>query len=546
MTRFLSFYCQTATLLFGLTIGAIQSLSAQDTIPPVLTCMNGFGISIHSSQSTTLWGADALETVTDNESSFEQLQFSVRESGTGTGFPLDSLGNPVPYLTITCEDAGATALELWGRDAAGNASFCQFIVMVSPLTPEDCPTEWPFLYGHITTAHGGAPMEGVLLIMNGNLGGIPSVAFVTNANGEYQSALPPLATGGTITPSLDEDVLNGVDIWDLVLISRHILNITPLPGPYELIAADANKSGTVTTYDIVELRKLILGTYLTLPELKSWRFIDRTQQFTMDQNPFADEFRENFTWDNPGDFSFIMDGISFRGIKVGDVNGSATLDMQGELDIRVLDPAVFSVQSSVEKGKKGDVIALTITPDQASVGYQLALKTSGLSVLSVSGRAELSDDHIYYGADFVRVVSEAGGFPFTITARMERDGDPNEMVSSDAQAIAPRAYSDMGGPQEIWLIPVPTDIQRAAASFTITPNPMKDQALLTFHQPEPGMVCLKVYDVNGRQVLNREQWVDKGSGSISINAADIGNGKGWFTCMLTSNSGRIQQKMLRW
>jgi hypothetical protein len=39
---------------------------------------------------------------------------------------------------------------------------------------------------------------------------------------------------------------------DLVLISKHILGLEPLNSPYKMIAADANKSNSITTFDIVE------------------------------------------------------------------------------------------------------------------------------------------------------------------------------------------------------------------------------------------------------------------------------------------------------
>jgi hypothetical protein len=76
----------------------------------------------------------------------------------------------------------------------------------------------------------------------------------------------PVASTMTITPVKDDNPLNGVTTYDLVLISKHILGIEPLGSPYKMIAADANKSNSITTFDIVEIRKLILGIYTELPE----------------------------------------------------------------------------------------------------------------------------------------------------------------------------------------------------------------------------------------------------------------------------------------
>jgi hypothetical protein len=64
----------------------------------------------------------------------------------------------------------------------------------------------------------------------------------------------------------DNDPLNGVSTFDLVLINKHILGLEPLNSPYKMIAADANNSRSITTFDIVELRKLILGIYTELAQ----------------------------------------------------------------------------------------------------------------------------------------------------------------------------------------------------------------------------------------------------------------------------------------
>ncbi len=73
---------------------------------------------------------------------------------------------------------------------------------------------------------------------------------------------------------LDDDWLYGLTTFDLLTISRHILGLEPLANGYKMLAADANKSNTITTFDIVEFRKLILGIYDKLPEYeRPWRFV---------------------------------------------------------------------------------------------------------------------------------------------------------------------------------------------------------------------------------------------------------------------------------
>ncbi len=120
-----------------------------------------------------------------------------------------------------------------------------------------------------------------------------------------------------IEPKKNDNPLNGVTTYDLVLISHHILGIEPFDSPYKFIAADANKSNSITTFDIVEFRKLILGIYDTLPVNKSWRFINKA--FILDSlNPFQAPYPEFENCVAPQSST-----EDFIGVKIGDVNNTA-------------------------------------------------------------------------------------------------------------------------------------------------------------------------------------------------------------------------------
>ena len=120
-----------------------------------------------------------------------------------------------------------------------------------------------------------------------------------------------------IRPVHGGDWTEGVDAWDLVLMSRHILNLTPLDSPEKLIASDANRSKTLTTFDIVQLRKVLLGALPAVPEGVSWRFVPSAQVWDNPEVPFDPP---------PPDFIAVpglqghQTGLDFTGIKCGDVD----------------------------------------------------------------------------------------------------------------------------------------------------------------------------------------------------------------------------------
>ncbi|MEZ4917618.1 MAG: T9SS type A sorting domain-containing protein [Saprospiraceae bacterium] len=103
-----------------------------------------------------------------------------------------------------------------------------------------------------------------------------------------------------------------------MLISKHILNIELLTSPYSIIAADGNNSGTITTFDIVEIRKLILGIYNELPSNYSWRFIPKTYTFQNPSDPFSEAFPQEIRM---ATLDQDIANADFWSVKIGDVNG---------------------------------------------------------------------------------------------------------------------------------------------------------------------------------------------------------------------------------
>jgi len=97
-----------------------------------------------------------------------------------------------------------------------------------------------------------------------------------------------------------------------------------------MIAADANNSRSITTFDIVALRKLILGLDTALANSDSWRFLPADYTFPNPLNPFATVFPEGV----PIAPSAQPQVAHFIGLKVGDVNGNAAPALYGPAQTR--------------------------------------------------------------------------------------------------------------------------------------------------------------------------------------------------------------------
>lgn len=304
-------------------------LAVKDCKAPTVVCQTGLSVNIMPTQMIQLWATDFLQYAEDNHTPAAQLKYGVRRSGTGTGFPYDNNGDPITNVFFTCDDVflGPRPIELWVIDAAGNADYCETYVIITD-NNSNCDPGGVSLTVCAVNHCDGSPISEVSYGIGSSSNPVPPFTIFNPADTSGCLQLDnsiPIGSNYTITPLKDNNPLNGVSTYDLVLISRHILGLEPLGNPYKMIAADANKSGSITTFDIVELRKLILGFYQELPNNTSWRFVDSSFTFPNANNPFQTVFPENISAAN------VQAGLTlqFFGIKIGDVNCNA-LNVMGE------------------------------------------------------------------------------------------------------------------------------------------------------------------------------------------------------------------------
>ncbi len=164
--------------------------------------------------------------------------------------------------------------------------------------------------------------------------------------------------------------LNGVSTFDLVLISKHILGIKPLDSPYKMIAADVNNSTSITTLDLIQLRKLILSIDTEFGNNTSWRFVDAGYNFPDPAKPWTEQFPEVKNINN------LQDGLTgdFVAVKIGDVNGSAVVNALQSADERS-NAGAFELKTADVSLEAGEEYTIDFTAaDLAGIeGYQFTL-----------------------------------------------------------------------------------------------------------------------------------------------------------------------------
>jgi len=447
-------------------------------------------------------------------------------------------------LVLDCEDVGILVIEIWTYDAAGNSDLCETYIQVQDNMDICGGVGSPLTAGHIRTEE-NEPVQAVEV----NLSGPSSTSMVTGADGAYW--FNNLSTGQdyTITPQRDEDYLNGISTFDLILINKHILGIETLDSPYKRIAADINKSGSITALDLIQLRKLILSITTEFPSNTSWRFVEAEYVFPNPENPWQEIFPEVV---NLNDLEPTgVTGVDFIAVKIGDVSGDANPNGFTTIDERNFN-GVFQLKATddvLEEGREYQIPFLA--PQLKDVkGFQgtLEFDTDALDVIEVIpgiakeghfGLIRLNNGRIAMSWNHAN--GEGGG---QFTGKQNKEGR-HETYSFDASAsplftlalrtrgrkvklrevmwisddITPReAYSTLGHLKDVTL-DFETETRTLHQGYALEqnqPNPFRGETAILYQVPVEQIVTITISDLTGRLIRSYERYSVPGQNTLVL------------------------------
>ncbi|MBL7829306.1 MAG: hypothetical protein JNJ57_21905, partial [Saprospiraceae bacterium] len=524
-----------------------HNFEVNDCKNPTVVCRNGLSTSIMPMGMITLWASDFLQYTNDNCSPTDQIRLGIRRSGTGTGFPMDFESNPINNITFDCSEIGSQPVELWAMDLAGNADYCETVIVVQ---------DNQGVCSNVAQVSGTIKTEDAITVPGAEVELVGSAPFVasfsfssqTTSDGVFQFVSVPVAANYTLTPVKDDNPTNGVTTFDLVEISKHILGVKPLGSPYKMIAADANRSNSITSFDIIELRKLVLGVYQELPHNSSWRFIDRDFAFPNPANPFQSPFPENISVNN---FQTARNEEDFVGVKIGDVNGTvapgASPEQHSSRSRPVLDFQVDCNRAGLIH--EGDLFELTIRSAESASGYQFTLHTEGLVVedmIPVSN-FQVEQSAWFPARHILTVAVESGGFSaFRLKCKALKTGFLQDMLRLGSDVTVAEAYIVSAETNTVTLatpvlkFPEPQGFEVYAPQ----PNPFKDQTAVGFFLPEAGNVTLTLNDETGRIVWSGETTFQRGFNLFQLDLQQTKT-NGWLFYQVESSHGAAAGKLIR-
>lgn len=369
-----------------------------------------------------------------------------------------------PTFIVIAPGSGAVFFDIRGNTPSQTMDLLQ--QKIEELFPKPCTIKDPF----------GNPLEGVQL-------GINAPAFDTSivSNGAYDFSqiaalknsnytLKPFKTGGN----------TGLTTYDLVLISKHILAIEPFQCPWQILAADVNCTNSVTTFDIVTARKVILGILDSFP-CGSYRFMP--------------------------DSALVSNGTcqDFVGVQLGDVNAGPCNDsLLGSAGTRSTPQRLFLENHYFKAGETAR-IPLFFMQELRLDGLQFALNiaTKALKINALeseiledfnSGSYHLNEQGI--GVSWNSTSSQplpSGLKLLYLNVTALESGLLSNWIDVSNTGLTPEAYSSAG---EIY--PLHLSFSSANTRYTIAPNPASSHFFLQFIADKESETMLQVLDLQGK------------------------------------------------
>lgn len=466
-------------------------------------------------------------------------------------------------LIFTCAHLGPQTVEIYGWDQAYNPyaiqpdgtlggrnyDHCTTFIIVQDNEVNACSGDGngtSAIVGHIETENSEPVANVQVQVSTGTI-----AADLTDASGAYFLSGLQADYDYTIIPSLDSNPLNGISTLDLVLMTKHILNEQLLDSPYKLIAADIDRSNHITTIDLILLRRLILALDDDFTQNTSWRFVPQAYVFPNPANPWEQVFPEFININNLP--STVLSNQDFVGIKIGDVNGSATTDFNGSLEQRSDLPA-WELSAFDRSVAAGETVELPIYPGDLqsleSLQFTLGWNKNLLDFVAlrpgVAGMEQIGQRFLTEGYLTLSWDSASKADPkalLTLTLRAKKPLRISEALHIASGPTPAEAWSQSRGRMAVTL-GFKTGDNAALILYPNEPNPFRTSTTIRFFLPAASEAELVFYTSGGQFLKRIHGAFAKGENKVSLNREELSGTGLVFYELRTANGERAVSRML--
>ncbi len=530
----------------GNTATQTTYFTVEDKKAPTPYCLN-VSTALMDNGELDLWACDFDLGSFDDCTPDEDLQYTFSEVPPADD-PDFNEDLQCSARTFTCQDipsgidhGSPILLEIYVWDNNGNSDFCLVeLDLIDNSEDSMCDEDENSRIGGNIFTEAGTPVNDVAITVEALLPEYP-ISASSDENGAYDTNMHAHGNNYTVFANKDINYLNGVSTVDIVLIQRHILGLEDLNSPYKMIASDVNEDEKITTFDLLEIRKLILGIHDEFPETDSWQFIDESQALATESPWNYNEVIQVF------DLDAERMNEDFVAVKMGDVNNSVIANVGDEAETRsgqILSVILPEVQLSA-----GDVVDIPLTFDSQEdwFGFQFTMELVGLEFMGVANEnGLLRDENIARVESDILTVSWNSITPENISDqsmdlqfRVTEDISIDEAIQLSSMITKAEAYNQYLQVADIQLSSYDSEI----ILFQNEPNPFVDNTNIRFSLPEENTVRLTIYDVQGKQLYNSSAYYGKGQHTVSI-SSEILTGPGMYYYQIDVADFSQSQKMI--
>ena len=347
--------------------------------------------------------------------------------------------------------------------------------------------------------------------------------FIFSVEDDGQSFAPDMGTDNAFTVpaganyDISVDPVNisrtGVSTFDLILIAKHITGQNIFDSPKKIIAADLNNTQSITTFDVIELRKYILFINQDFPNTPHWRTLPADFLFTDPTDPWLDDFESKQIQNLQDDVTYGINPI-----RVGDVNNS-TWDNLSDSPAETRSGLNQELSVKDKFLQAGSVYSIPITAKDFTdiIGYQFALnldpEQAELLTVIPNKDSGLTSAHYYHNNnqvtfswfDLERSTWEENLPLFQLQIKAKRSTSLSRVLSLNDQLLKGEAYPlDGEAIDRIELVFNKTNSAVLYTDLQVFPNPMKDKGLVKYQIEQAGQVEVEIVSLTGRVVQKLE------------------------------------------
>lgn len=508
-----------------------QLFTIRDCKAPTPYCATGvITVPMPTSGCIDIWAKDLDRGSYDNCTAQDKLKFYFDGDPNKTSIRICCQD----FIDKKVNDELIVNVEMWVEDEEGNKDYCKTIIIIQDnnLCPNVGSAKGRISGQVMTEKNEEASPVDMRLYMNGAM-------IVQKVGSPYSFGDLDLRMQYIVEPERNDDPLNGVSTQDIVAIQKHILGKEALSTPYKLIAADVNNSRSISSADIAEIRKLILGTISEFSKVKSWTFVPMTYKFANPEYPFEAPRTE--------DIHFSQTQVdesktsSFMAIKLGDVTTNARAKNVGKIEERTNQSLKLEVdEMDLQAGQEVTVNFRGINFEQIE-GYQFSLKFDN-SMLSYVGSesSKLTMNETNFGERYLdRGIlttswnsnrGESSGSQevlFRLKFRVLRNGLLSHAMMIGSDVTPAQAYNSRGEVMDVVMQARNGNTEQTTGIFELyqnEPNPFNKVTTISYRLPESGAVKLTVYDVTGKVLRVYSLNGHKGMNQYQVSREELGAG----------------------